>query len=97
MSHDDALVQAVFVGGPMDGEVLQVRLDGPRVIAIPKDGGGYVLEADGQLPRVYLWRQLERPAMGCRPIVVALILSMPLWVLIGLGAAALGRALGWWQ
>lgn len=91
------LQQAVCIGGPWDGRVLQVQADRPRVIAIPKEGGGYVLDEDGQLPRVYVWRQIEKPVMGCRPILIALALSIPLWVLLGLGVAALGGLLGWWS
>lgn len=67
------MIRARFEGGPWHGTEIDVQEDRPRVIALLKDGGGYV-RMDAR-PDVFVWalvptaeeqqRRMRRAVIGC--------------------------------
>lgn len=86
----EVILQAVLVGGPLDGTVLNVRPDRPQVIAMPAEGGGYVRSDDVLMDgALFVWQPVPtaKPGMSGRTLRWGCALGGLFWLLVALAFA----------
>jgi len=83
-------IQAVMVGGPLDGQVYIVSPDRPRIIAMPGDGGGYVRSDDALMDGVmFVWQPLPtaKPGMSGATLRWGCALGGLFWLAVAIAFA----------